>query len=52
MACDIEKADDLDREIKASGFANEDLGEEDRKALESIVTSYSSLICNYSMNTT
>jgi RIO kinase 2 len=36
LACDIDKADDLDREIRASGFANEDLGEEDRAAIETI----------------
>ena len=36
LACDIDKADDLDREIRASGFANEELGEEDRQALETI----------------
>ena len=36
LACDIDKAEDLDREIKASGFENENLGEEDRLALETI----------------
>jgi RIO kinase 2 len=38
LACDIDKADDLDREIKASGFANEQLAEEDKQALETIVS--------------
>ncbi len=36
LACDIDKATDLDKEIRASGFANEDLKEEDMEAIETI----------------
>lgn len=37
LAKDIEKANDLDKEIRASGF-DEDLPEEDRLAMETIVS--------------
>ena len=52
LSRDIEKADDLDKEIKASGF-DENMTEEERVAFETIVLSFFTiyiLTYTYSMN--